>query len=315
MNKRILDGAGLWKSDKLARMQPEWMRAEYANWIPLALANGVFEADTRRIWATIYSYNRPEITFDDAEEIKREFCRVGLLFLWPDEPSGKTWGFFVGIDKAGRLPPQSRLNRKHAETGPAPPAEALRSYIELTRSKPLDAAMVSQWLASGCLGSGSGSGSGIGSGIGFGLKPHAQKTSPSPDGIAGKDSRRQKTAPGDLRFQPFFQLAYESFTVKHGRKPLWLGKDRNGLKNLLKSQSAEALPFERLQTLWSNYLDSTEAFTVKQGSSLAYFCSNLDKFSDGPILAAQGKGANGKDINSAVETTMRGFAANAGITH
>lgn len=51
MNKRILDGAGLWKSDKLARVQPEWMRAEYANWIPLALANGVFEADTRRIWA------------------------------------------------------------------------------------------------------------------------------------------------------------------------------------------------------------------------------------------------------------------------
>jgi hypothetical protein len=153
MNKRILDGAALWKSDKLARIQPEWMRAEYANWIPLALANGVFEADARRTWATVYSYNRPDITFDDAEEIKREFCRVGLLFLWPDEPSGKVWGFFVGIDKAGRLPPESRVRKKHVETGPAPPAEALRSYIELTRAKALEPSMVSQWLANGCLGS------------------------------------------------------------------------------------------------------------------------------------------------------------------
>jgi hypothetical protein len=44
MNKRILDGTGEWKSDKIARIQPEWTRSEYANWIPLALANGVFEA-------------------------------------------------------------------------------------------------------------------------------------------------------------------------------------------------------------------------------------------------------------------------------
>jgi hypothetical protein len=45
---------------------------------------------------------------------------------------------------------------------------------------------------------------------------------------------------------------------------------------------------ERLQTLWQNYLDSTEVFTMKQGGSLAYFCSNLDKFSNGPI--SDGKG-------------------------
>jgi hypothetical protein len=78
MNKRILDGTGVWKSDRIARIQPEWIRAEYANWIPLALANGRFEADARRIWATVYSYNRPDISLDDAEEIRREFCRVGL---------------------------------------------------------------------------------------------------------------------------------------------------------------------------------------------------------------------------------------------
>lgn len=110
-----------------------------------------------------------------------------------------------------------------------------------------------------------------------------------------KEPGRQKPAPGDSRFQPFFNFAFESFAVKHGRKPLWQGKDRNGLKNLLKNQNAESLPLERLKTLWRNFLDSTEPFTVKQGGSLAYFCSNVDKFADGPILTAPQKGrASGK---------------------
>jgi hypothetical protein len=163
MYKRVLDGMGVWKSDKLARIQPEWMRSEYANWIPLALANGVFEADSRRIWATIYSYNRPDISHDDAEKIRREFCRVGLLFLWHDDPTGKVWGYFTGIEKPGRLPARSRLDKKHEPIGPTPPAEDLRSYVELTRSKALEAAVVSQWLGNGCLG--------FGLGIGFGPGP------------------------------------------------------------------------------------------------------------------------------------------------
>jgi hypothetical protein len=111
-----------------------------------------------------------------------------------------------------------------------------------------------------------------------------------------KSNHAAKPAPPpDARFQRFFAFAFESFLAKHGRMPLWGGKDRNGLKNLLKGQSAESLPLERLQVLWRSFLASTEAFTAKQGDSLAYFCSNLDKFSDGPILAAPGKGVtNGK---------------------
>ena len=108
-----------------------------------------------------------------------------------------------------------------------------------------------------------------------------------------KQARRPTPAPADSRFQPFFEFAFRSFTVKHGRKPLWQGKDRNGLKNLLKNQSAESLPLERLKTNWRNFLESTEAFTVKQGDTLAYFCLSIDKFSDGPILAGPGKGING----------------------
>lgn len=137
--------------------------------------------------------------------------------------------------------------------------------------------------------------------------------------VRSKERReRQKPAakpapPADPRFQVFFALAYESFAVKHNRKPLWLGKDRTGLKALLKSQGAASLPLERLRANWQNFLDSTEAFTAKQGDSLAYFCSNLDKFSDGPILAGKVK-FNG-DINAAVETTVRGFLDNTQVRH
>jgi hypothetical protein len=108
--------------------------------------------------------------------------------------------------------------------------------------------------------------------------------------IKRKNPAAKTAPPADPRFQPFYQFAYESFARKHnGRKPLWQGKDRNGLKNLLKNQTAEALPLVRLETLWHNFLNSTESFTAKQGDSLAYFCSNIDKFSNGPLTAASGK--------------------------
>jgi hypothetical protein len=129
-----------------------------------------------------------------------------------------------------------------------------------------------------------------------------------------KKNPAAKPAPGaDPRFQPFFAFAFESFSMKHNRKPLWQGKDLNGLKNLLKSQGTESLPLERLQSNWRNFLGSTEAFTVKQGDSLSYFCSNLDKFSDGPILAGKVK-PNG-DINAAIETTVLGFLNNTQVRH
>ena len=80
MPKRVLDGEGIWRSDKLFRVEPAWMRAEYANLIPLALANGVFEANPRRIWSQVYSYNRTDITTQDVEKILEEFGRVGSCF-------------------------------------------------------------------------------------------------------------------------------------------------------------------------------------------------------------------------------------------
>lgn len=138
--------------------------------------------------------------------------------------------------------------------------------------------------------------------------PAIASPQPQPQKTENKETRRQEAAPGDLRFQPFFVFALESFTVKHGRKPLWQGKDRNGLKNLLRNQSVEGLPLERLQTLWRNFLDSSEPFTVKQGGSLGYFCGNVDKFSDGPILAVLGKGTK-NEKPSGSELAMRNARA------
>ena len=115
MPKRIVDGEGVWRSDKLARVEPAWMRAEYPNLIPLALANGVFEAGTRRTWSQVYSYNRTEITLADVEKILAEFERVKLLFRWTDE-AGKVWGYWIGIEKPGRLPGQSRWGIRRARS-------------------------------------------------------------------------------------------------------------------------------------------------------------------------------------------------------
>lgn len=153
MPKRIVDGDALWRSDKLAQVEPAWMRAEFANLIPLALANGSFECNPRLIWARVYAYNRPQVTLEDVQEILGELERVGLLVRWDD--AGKTWGYWVGIDKPGRLPAASRQHKNHEATGPTPPPNLLQS-------------MASQRLANGCVGIGIGTCIGIGKGIGTG---------------------------------------------------------------------------------------------------------------------------------------------------
>lgn len=152
MPKRVIHGEGVWRSDKLARVEPPWVRAEYVNLIPLALANGVFESKPRRIWSEVYSYNRSDITAHDVETvILPALVKVGLLFCWKDE-AGKEWGYWIGIEKPGRLPGKSRRGRNEA-VGPKPPAEQLRKFMESNGIHKL-------------LGSGSGSGSGKGSGKG-----------------------------------------------------------------------------------------------------------------------------------------------------
>jgi hypothetical protein len=117
----------LWKSDKLARVTPVRFRAEYANVLPLALANGTCEIGAARVWAEVFAYNRDDVTRADVEKMLAEFERCGLLFRWNDE-GRKQWGFFVDIEKPGRLPSASM--RRHYGTGPEPPQDQLAAYLQ-----------------------------------------------------------------------------------------------------------------------------------------------------------------------------------------
>ena len=128
MPKRVLDGEGLWRSDKIATVEPIAARAEYANILPLALANGTFECSARRVWSSVYSFNRPDVSLKDVEIFLEAFERAKLLFRWI-EPDGKQWGYFVGIEKAGRLPGPSRKG-KNEKVGATPPEEGLRKFLE-----------------------------------------------------------------------------------------------------------------------------------------------------------------------------------------
>jgi hypothetical protein len=127
-----------------------------------------------------------------------------------------------------------------------------------------------------------------------------------------KGRGKKKDAPAsplraDPRFQPFYRFAFEGYAQKRGQKPTWLGKDRKLLQNLLR---ATAAPLTELERRWRNYLASTEPFTVKQGDSLGYFCSNIDKFSDGPLLAFPMKG--GSNATNRADN-LRGIASSLGL--
>jgi len=168
MPKRIIDGEGIWRSDTLLRVEPRWMRAEYANLLPLALANGVFECARRRVWSQVYSYNRPEITIDDTEQILDTFARVGLLFRWQDE-GGKWWGYWVGSDKPGRLPSIKRRQERHEKLGPYPPKDRLAEFLQAAENTVDANGNHSATNGMAGLGFGSGLGSGLGSGVGGGF--------------------------------------------------------------------------------------------------------------------------------------------------
>jgi hypothetical protein len=139
-----------------------------------------------------------------------------------------------------------------------------------------------------------------------------QKKLETVEGRMKKNPAAKTAPPADSRFQSFYAFAFESFRVKHNRAPIWNGKDRKNLSAVLREHGPDALPLERLRLLWDHFTASTEPFTVKQGDSLAYFCSNLDKFADGPILAASPKGTNNGNATSRADN-LRGIASSLGI--
>ena len=141
--RRLIDGERLWRSDKLNQVQPEQFRAEYANLLPLALADGTFECDPHRVWAQVYAYNRPSISARNVEEILNEFERVKLLFRW-QETDKKWWGFWTGIKRDGLLPPASQSQKY--KKGKIPPEEQLNSFLSSEIEDNLDSIQTSGGL-------------------------------------------------------------------------------------------------------------------------------------------------------------------------
>jgi len=130
-----------------------------------------------------------------------------------------------------------------------------------------------------------------------------------------KERRKKKPAaapPADPRYQPFVEFAFESFRAKHNRAPIWNGRDWKNLKSLLREHNHQTLPLEILKARWNNFAASTEPFTAKLGDSLGYFCTNLDKFADGPILAAPQKGLTNGNATSHSDN-IRGVASSLGF--
>jgi hypothetical protein len=119
MPKRIVDGEGLWGSKKVRSLKNEH-KAEYANLIPLAEANGTFELDPRKIWLRVYGYARQEVAMDFVYDLLEDLASVGLLLAW--EEDGKIYGFWDGQDKVGRLPGPSE-QKKYKSLPPDPPLD------------------------------------------------------------------------------------------------------------------------------------------------------------------------------------------------
>ena len=232
MPKRIVDGEGIWKSDKIAAVEPARYRAEYANLLPLALANGSFECNARAIWATCYGYNRPDITPEDVTAILAEFERAKLLFRWTI--SGKTWGFWVGIDKPGRLPSEARLNGRHDRRGEEVPKDKLGEFLgESLENKTESIGMPSdsqpetsgQQIVSLGLGFGSGLGKGLGEGNGLGSgsgersgeekKSNSKTKTPLEKQNQNLSARKQK----EVQDQKLLHAEINLYRETHGKEP------------------------------------------------------------------------------------------------
>ena len=129
MPKRVIDGDALWVSEKLLSV-PEEFRVEYAWLLPLAQANGCFECSSMLVWRTCYSALRPEWKIEDVAAMLDAFEAAKMLFRF--QRNGKTYGFFVGAEKEGRLQKPSDRTRvaKPWNTGMLP-ADALAAFLTI----------------------------------------------------------------------------------------------------------------------------------------------------------------------------------------
>jgi hypothetical protein len=155
----------IWSSQKVRNINPEEWQPEYSWLLPIAAADGTFEADAHLVWAQAYSCNRRQWNTENVGRLLDELERVGLLQRADDE-NGKVWGRWVGSEKF--LPSKERCRTNRYKTGRgdlfeasdgAAPAQRQESDVAATAQRPLGVGV----------GSGVGFGEGLGNGVGVDL--------------------------------------------------------------------------------------------------------------------------------------------------
>lgn len=133
MPKRMVDGDALWVSEKLEQVPVEY-RGDYAWLLPLAQVNGCFECSPSVVWRECYAARRPDRTIEATAAILTAFESAKMLFRWTVD--GKTYGFFPGVQKEGRLPSASERGKYRApwNTGMVP-AKELASFLGVPAKK------------------------------------------------------------------------------------------------------------------------------------------------------------------------------------
>jgi hypothetical protein len=146
------------------------------------------------VWRTCYSALRTDWTTDEVAAMLDEFERARMLFRF--QVAGKTYGFFPGMQKEGRLPkPSDRVKAAKQWQSGMVPAKELAKFLQLgvkkveeeyrdllaSNSRPARgkvAAKSPTGIGTGDgvgdgAGTGSGNGMGFGSGIGLGAESEA----------------------------------------------------------------------------------------------------------------------------------------------
>jgi hypothetical protein len=130
MMKRSVDYPRLYDSTTLAALPSDELRAEYVWLLGIVGPNGSFEWSERSLWAATYAPVRDK-TLTDLSRYLQAFLDAGLLVKW--DAVGKTWGYFTGSEKPGRLPRESWKKRfaKNRKPEPPPPQSILDEAVAL----------------------------------------------------------------------------------------------------------------------------------------------------------------------------------------
>lgn len=207
MPKRMIDGDQLWVSEKLT-LVPVKYRVEYAWLLPLAQVNGCFECSPMLVWRTCYSALRPDWSMDDVTAMLDAFGDAKMLFRW--KVNGKTYGFFPGAQKEGRLPGAAERAKYRApwNSGMVPGKE-LASFLGVplkqvsAEYRGLLSEASKNPRRTSLVGNGIGDGGGLGLGNGSGVgKVEAGDTTPLSPSPANNDNSSLSESPKDKNQTP-----------------------------------------------------------------------------------------------------------------